>query len=96
MVTETSRVAYKNLKEIGNKQSIVLNKLEELGKASNQDIADALNWPINRVTGRMKELRDLKLVEFAGAKTSRLNTTVKTWRIAEENWKPEAVSWLND
>jgi len=38
----------------------------ELGQATNRMIAKSLGWDINRVTGRVTELRDKGLVIHAG------------------------------
>ena len=38
----------------------------ELGQATNRMIAKSLGWDINRVTGRVTELRDKGLVTHAG------------------------------
>ena len=38
----------------------------ELGQATNRMIAKSLGWDINRVTGRVTELRDKGLVLHAG------------------------------
>lgn len=66
MATETSINAYNEVKEsIGDKQSIVLNGLKTLEIANNQMIARFIKLPINNVTGRMNELREMKLVTFS-------------------------------
>lgn len=109
MIAETSREAYHKLKKLGEKQQTVLDTLGELGIASNQDVADALGWSINRVTGRMKELREAKYVVVHGVKTNQFGNSVKTWCVADpqkhidlesdpaediKDWKPQAISWL--
>lgn len=87
MVAQTSIEAYRSLKGLGEKQRIVHEALGELGVASNQDVADALGWPINRVTGRMKELRDYGFVAVHGLKTNQYGNSVKTWCVVDPNDK---------
>jgi len=66
MVTETSIQSYKEIKEnIGSKQKIVLNALKTLEVANNKMIANFTKFPINSVTGRMNELREMKLVTYS-------------------------------
>ena len=60
---DTSLEAYRKLEHIGSKQKACYKVIEVLGAACNYDIAGELNWEINRVTPRVKELRDLGLVE---------------------------------
>lgn len=56
-LAHTSREAYdKILESLGDRQTIVYEALKVLGQASNEEIADHLGWPINRVTGRISEL----------------------------------------
>jgi hypothetical protein len=45
---------------------IIYDKLRERGPMSSREIAMALGWPINRVTGRVLELRIDELIEFCG------------------------------
>ncbi len=44
-----------------------------------QDIADRLGWPINRVTGRRGELLDAGKIVQAGRKFNALGNRVKVW-----------------
>ena len=63
MIQETSLEAYKVLTpELGNLQETVYNTIIDHPGMSNHDIARYLNWEINRVTPRVKELRDKGLV----------------------------------
>ena len=66
MVTRTIIQSYEEVKEsIGIKQKIVLDGLKMLETANNQMIARFIKFPINSVTGRMNELREMKLVSFS-------------------------------
>ena len=63
MIQETSLEAYKVLEpELGELQETVYNTIIEHPGMSNHDIARYLGWEINRVTPRVKELRDKGLV----------------------------------
>jgi hypothetical protein len=66
LATETRDESYHALvTDLGDRQKKVFEILRR-GDRSNSAIAYALGWPINRVTGRVKELRDLTLVFPAG------------------------------
>ena len=98
-VATTSKKAYRELKDLGEKQRKVFDALGELGVASNQDIADYLGWPINTVTPRILELRNYKFVTLNGMKQSKQGTTVKTWCCSNPNDKQlhkAAVRWMDD
>jgi DNA-binding MarR family transcriptional regulator len=62
--------SYKKLTEDGTltkRQAEVLKCLkQELKKATNRMIAKKLGWDINRVTGRVTELREKGLITQAG------------------------------
>ena len=51
---------------IGIKQKTVYGVIKSKGKVTNRMIAKHLDWDINRVTGRVSELREKGLVEHAG------------------------------
>lgn len=65
MIQQTTLWAYRKLEKIGRKQRMCYDSILRLGSASNYDIAADLEWEINRVTGRVKELRELGLVQEA-------------------------------
>ncbi len=67
-VQPTSVEAFRALSPemLGGKQRTVLEVLKECTKASNKEISRVLGWPINCVTPRVKELRELGLVDYAG------------------------------
>lgn len=68
--------------QLPDKRKRVFEVIENLNKPTAQQIADHLNIPINQVTGRIKELRDLKLVIECGSLwnslTHRYNTRYTT------------------
>lgn len=82
-VTQTSLLAYRQLERIGAKQKACYNAIKLLGSAANYDIAKELDWDINRVTPRVKELRELNFVEEAYRDMHPItNRTVIYWKIA--------------
>lgn len=68
MQQNTSLAAYASIVyNLGSKQWAVFNALKTKSM-TNQEIADYLNWPINCVTGRCKELRERGVVVEEGKK----------------------------
>ncbi len=60
---ETSLQAWHQIKNRrGTNQQKVYNMIVYLGEANNRELSEILNWPINRITPRVKELRDKRLV----------------------------------
>ena len=85
MVNEKSKESYQQLFDdgvINKRHTQVLTVLKmELGQATNRMIAKKLDWDINRVTGRVSELREKGLVEHAGNYyDSATNRTVNLWK----------------
>ena len=77
---ESYKLLHKN-NEISKRQIEVLFCLRKLGTATNRMIAKKLKWDINRVTGRVTELRDKRLVEYAGEyEDKETNRTVNLWK----------------
>ena len=81
----TSLEAYnKILPTISDKQGEVLQVLRHLKEVSNMEIAAALDWSINRVTPRIKELRDIGVVETAGLRNCKITgEIVNIWRMKD-------------
>lgn len=91
-VAHTSISAYKAIQDkLTPRQQQVLEVLERFGKASNQQIADNLGMPINRITGRVNELVKLQRVEQAGTRTGKYGFTEKLWRV-KANDPPEQLT----
>ena len=77
---ESYKELYKN-NEISKRQIEVLLCIKNLGMATNRMIAKHLSWDINRVTGRVTELRDKHLVTCAGDyEDKETNRTVNLWK----------------
>jgi len=96
-VSELSKKSYHELKDLGRKQRLVYDQLKimERMRPSAQDIADALGWPINSITGRLSELKKFGFVEKTGTKISRMGTTVGTLCTIDPADK-KAMSLLDD
>jgi len=67
--------------ELGSRQKEVYEVIESYCNCCNQDIAEFLGLPINSVTPRVKELRDLGFVCQNGFKINRLGRRVMTWKV---------------
>jgi DNA-binding MarR family transcriptional regulator len=85
MVNDKSVSSYKQLFDdgtISKRQAQVLKVLHtELGQATNRMIAKKLDWDINRVTGRVSELRQKGLIEHAGDfYDTHTERTVNLWK----------------
>ena len=79
--------SYKQLVEdngLTRRQIQVLQILkDEIGMGTNRMIARKLGWDINRVTGRVKELRSKGLVKYAGDFVDKeTNRTVNLWKVS--------------
>lgn len=72
------------LDSINAMQRKVYDTIVALGRCSNEDIAKELGVFPNQVTPRVYELREQKLVEYAGdAKSHRSGRTVTLWRASQ-------------
>lgn len=83
MIQPTSLEAYDSIKpELGNIQQEVYDTIEKFPTVSNLDISRILNKPINSITPRVKELRDMNLVYYVGTKKDRItNRSVMCWNV---------------
>lgn len=85
LATDTRDQAYEQvLPKVATSQSEILRVLgmEYNGPLSNSEIAEQLQWPVNRVTPRVFELRTMGLVKDAGKRKCRItNLTVHTWTL---------------
>lgn len=66
-----SYIKLRDSKKLGINQKIVLLMFDQVNGQylSNMDLAIMLGWSINRVTPRVKELRDMDCIVHAGFKT---------------------------
>jgi len=83
---DTSLEAYKEaLLTINHKQNIVYNTIRHSHRPlCNDDIARKLYWPINRVTPRVKELRDKGLLVDDGKRVGPQGRNVHFWRVKKQ------------
>lgn len=82
-IASTSLFAYKTLVNLGDKQSKVLEKIEEMQPCSNKQIARALGWEINRVTGRVNELAKKGLIKTERIAVGETGRPEKLWQVKE-------------
>ena len=69
-------------KELSKKQNTVLAFLLKYGSMSNKELAAKIGWPINTITPRVKELRDLGLLELDCIKwDQKTNRAESVWRV---------------
>ena len=67
MIRDTSLLAWSGIQEnLGRARENVLSALRLIQPASNMELARELGWSINRVTPRIKELRDRGIVFDSG------------------------------
>lgn len=93
MVTETSREAYhKIIPKLPRAQYAVWSLLRSRPTGlTNAEISYFLQWPINRVTPRIFELRKLGYVRYYTQRQDRITgATASVW-VAVDN--PEQKSW---
>lgn len=84
---ETNRNAAYHSLELGKRQAEVLAVIRDRPGVSNADISLLLNIPINRVTGRVKELRDMDKVIHAGNKPdAATGKTVSVWKAKDTSY----------
>jgi Mn-dependent DtxR family transcriptional regulator len=83
MIQQTSLKAYlENIKSLGRKQKQVYHTLLRMKFATNMELAQYLGWSINRVTPRVKELREQGLVEVSDKRPCKITgRTAIEWRV---------------
>lgn len=83
-VRQTSLFAYKEAqKNLGSKQQAVLDVIKNYPGCDNLFISQKLRWPINSITPRVNELRQLGMVkEWGKAKNVMTGRVTLRW---EEN-----------
>jgi hypothetical protein len=83
-VSSTSKNAYNAIySKIGDKQRKVYEAIGELGIATNEQIAEYLDWPINCVTGRVTELRKFGMVGVEGIQKGSSGHSAKAWGVRD-------------
>ena len=67
---------------LGKRQAQILEVLKIFKSVTNTELSKAIQWPINTVTPRIKELRDKGLVELASVRNCAITgRTAKAWRL---------------
>jgi hypothetical protein len=86
MYQSTSGVAFKKVRpSLGPRQKAVLGALRTLGNATNEEVSKFLRLPVNRITGRTKELRDMELVIEAGQRICKVTgSKVNAWTAVDQ------------
>lgn len=86
-VQDSSKKAYRILqKKIEGCRREVRDAIITLGVVTNMEIAEFLGWEINRVTGRVIELRESRTVVYSGHRLcSVTGHKVMSWRIKNES-----------
>lgn len=79
---QTSLEAFVKIQDVvdGNR-AIVLDTLNKLVSANNRMISESLGWSINRVTPRVKELRDMDFVVLDCVKVDITGVNTKFWKV---------------
>ena len=81
MISDTlQRALLDVLPELNERQARVYDAIIELGRASNQQLAEYLNWPINCICPRVLELRQMGVVCEAGYEKNKAGRMVHVWR----------------
>jgi hypothetical protein len=82
MIQDTSLHAYALASQhLGKTQKAVLDALRFFPDATNAEIADYMDWPVNRITPRVGELRKQGLVFDAGRRACKVTgSTAHAWK----------------
>ncbi len=88
-VADTSIRAYQSiLDNLGGRRFEVVSAIYELGECCNVEIASLLKMEINKVTPRVKELREAGVVVLAKKATGPAGRLVCYWRMAtRQEWR---------
>ena len=81
MIQETSLEAFYDVKtKLGDMQRMILNIIKTYPNVSNHEISNIIDKPINCITPRTKELRNMGFVTQGTVKIDRqTNKKVMTW-----------------
>jgi DNA-binding MarR family transcriptional regulator len=83
--TDLRDAAFWSLEDLGGKQTKVFEVIRRLAPCTDRQIARALGWEINRITGRRNELVAMGLVERSGTTTDPdTGKTVALWKAVQE------------
>lgn len=66
-MTQTTQLeAYKTLNNVENKRHLVLKAIMQYDGLTYFELVKILDWPVNRITGRVNELVSKELVKDSG------------------------------
>ena len=77
---DTSLEAYKSVELQKNEKMVLAALISLKGRATNQQIADYLQWPINRVTGRTNSLFKKRKIREGDKVKAPTGRTAQQWR----------------
>ena len=81
---DTSREAYEGLTRLNYKQKRVFETIQQRQPCTDQQIAEALGWPINRVTPRRGELEKGGVIVSAGKVRTSSGRNAHSWRLTKQ------------
>lgn len=82
MIQQASLKAFEKAKiNIVGRRLQVYNAIKELGQATDKEVSDYINLPINCVTPRRQELQKANHIYCCGEKKSDSNISVAVWRV---------------
>jgi DNA-binding MarR family transcriptional regulator len=74
--------SYHAISDLAERQEQVYLAIEQYQPVTNRQLSNLLRLPINSITGRVKELRDMGFVCIAGKVEDKVtNRTVCLWRV---------------
>jgi hypothetical protein len=96
LATDTQKLSHTMLKadqmRLAEMQWFVLNAIDKIGPATNEELRQYLNVGINRIVGRTFELRQLGLVISAGKRPCKVTgNVVHAWMIVKPKETNEKV-----
>jgi len=85
MIVDNSYITYVNiLEKLSKRRMEVYSIIAHIGPCSNLQVSKCLNLPINCITGRVKELRDIGVVvEDKRAICPETKQMVSYWKVAK-------------
>ncbi len=78
---QTSILSFDSITNLGERQQKVLNSLHVYGSATNLELSRRLGLPINSITPRVNELREMGLVSMDGTTVEVTGRKAIVWSI---------------
>lgn len=96
-VATTSLRTYESIKpKLGRQQRRIYEALSEMGRASNEQLADSLQIPLSSVCGRINDLCHLGMVGKEGVTKSKYNKPATLWSVRDFNDRKLVQMSLDD